>query len=404
MVINNRAESGGVIMTFLVGIDIAKYKHDCFIMNHDGEVIRDSFSFSNDRSGFSFLNEILRTLDSSQSLRIGFEATGHYGMNLKIYLEEMKYPYMEFNPILIRRFSTATTLRRTKTDKVDAQLIALYLSTVDFKPYPSKSYHIRNLKSLSRQRDELIKLRSLQLVQMTNKLDLIFPEFKPFFKHSLKSKTALYLLMNYTIPSKMARMNLDSYNKMRSKLRRTLSYAQFNHLRELAKSTVGNEDDILSFQLELLLKHYDFIQTQIDELSHLIEMEFAQVASHIQSIPGIGLFSAASIYAEIGMINRFENPDQILAYAGLEPSRHQSGNSEFKGHMVKHGSSFLRQTLMNVSESSLLHNPVLYDFYKKKRQEGKVHRVALFHVAKKLVRIIFTLETHNIDFDLSKMR
>lgn len=391
-------------MTFLVGIDIAKYKHDCFIMNHDGEVIRDSFSFSNDRSGFSFLNEILRTLDSSQSLRIGFEVTGHYGMNLKIYLEEMKYPYMEFNPILIRRFSTATTLRRTKTDKVDAQLIALYLSTVDFKPYPSKSYHIRNLKSLSRQRDELIKLRSLQLVQMTNKLDLIFPEFKPFFKHSLKSKTALYLLMNYTIPSKMARMNLDSYNKMRSKLRRTLSYAQFNHLRELAKSTVGNEDDILSFQLELLLKHYDFIQTQIDEVSHLIEMEFAQVASHIQSIPGIGLFSAASIYAEIGMINRFENPDQILAYAGLEPSRHQSGNSEFKGHMVKHGSSFLRQTLMNVSESSLLHNPVLYDFYKKKRQEGKVHRVALSHVAKKLVRIIFTLETHNIDFDLSKMR
>lgn len=391
-------------MTFLVGIDIAKYKHDCFIMNHDGEVIRDSFSFSNDRSGFSFLSEILRTLDSSQSLRIGLEATGHYGMNLKIYLEEMKYSYMEFNPLLIRRFSTATTLRRTKTDKVDAQLIALFLSTVDFKPYPSKSYHIRNLKSLSRQRDELIKLRSLQLVQMTNKLDLIFPEFKPFFKHSLKSKTALYLLMNYTIPSKMARMNLDSYNKMRAKLRRTLSYAQFNHLRELAKSTVGNEDDILSFQLELLLKHHDFIQTQIDEVSHLIEMEFAQVASHIQSIPGIGLFSAASIYAEIGMINRFENPDQILAYAGLEPSRHQSGNSEFKGHMVKHGSSFLRQTLMNVSESSLLHNPVLYDFYKKKRQEGKVHRVALSHVAKKLVRIIFTLETHNIDFDLSKMR
>ena len=391
-------------MTFLVGIDIAKYKHDCFILNHDGEVIREAFSFSNDRSGFSFLNEILSTLDSSQSLRIGLEATGHYGMNLKIYLEEMNYSYMEFNPILIRRFSTATTLRRTKTDKVDAQLIALYLSTVDFKPYPSKSYHIRNLKSLSRQRDELIKLRSLQLVQMTNKLDLIFPEFKPFFKHSLKSKTALYLLMNYTIPSKMARMNLDSYNKMRAKLRRTLSYAQFNHLRELAKSTVGNEDDILSFQLELLLKHHDFIQTQIDEVSHLIEMEFAQVASHIQSIPGIGLFSAASIYAEIGIINRFENPDQILAFAGLEPSRHQSGSSEFKGHMVKHGSSFLRQTLMNVSESSLLHNPVLYDFYKKKRQEGKVHRVALSHVAKKLVRVIFTLETHNIDFDFSKMR
>lgn len=391
-------------MTFLVGIDIAKYKHDCFIMNHEGEVIRESFSFSNDQSGFSSLNEILSKLDSSQSLRIGLEATGHYGMNLKIYLEEMKYSYMEFNPILIRRFSTATTLRRTKTDKVDAQLIAMYLSTVDFKPYPSKSYHIRNLKSLSRQRDELIKLRSLQLNQMTNKLDLIFPEFKPFFKNSLKSKTALYLLLNYTTPSKMARMNLESYNKMRSKLRRTLSYAQFNHLRELAKSTVGNEDDILKFQLESLLKLHTFIQTQLDEVSRLIEIEFDQTDSHIQSIPGIGIHSAACIYSEIGIIHRFDHPDQILAFAGLEPSRHQSGSSEFKGHMVKHGSSFLRQALMNVSESSLLHNPYLYDFYKKKRAEGKVHRVALSHVAKKLVRIIYTLETHNIDFDFSKMR
>ena len=391
-------------MTFLVGIDIAKYKHDCFIMNHDGEVIRESFSFSNDRSGFSFLNEILCVLDSSQSIRIGLEATGHYGMNLKIHLEEIGYSYMEFNPILVRRFSKATTLRRTKTDKVDAQLIALYLSTVDFKPYPQKSYHIRNLKSLSRQRDELIKLRSLQLTQLTNKLDLIFPEFKPFFKNSLKSKTCMYLLKNYTTPSRMARINIDSYKKMKAKLHHTLSYARFSQLKELAQSTIGNEDSVLSFQLESILKLHDFIQSQIDDVSSLIESEFIQTGSYIQSIPGIGLYSAAAIYSEIGIINRFDNPDQVLAFAGLEPSRHQSGDSDFKGHMVKHGSSYLRQTLMNVSESSLMHNPLLYDFYKKKRNEGKSHRVALSHVAKKLVRIIYTLETNNIKFDFSKMR
>lgn len=391
-------------MTFLVGIDIAKYKHDCFIMNHDGEVIRESFSFSNDRSGFSFFNEILSDLDSSQSIRIGLEATGHYGMNLKIYLEEIGYSYMEFNPILIRRFSTATTLRRTKTDKVDAQLIALYLSTVDFKPYPPKSYHIRNLKSLSRHRDELIKLRSLQLTQMTNKLDLIFPEFKPFFKNSLKSKTCMYLLKNYTTPSKMARMNIDSFKKMTSILRHTLSYARFTQLKELAQSTIGSDDSILSSQLESILELHDFIQIQLDEIDKLIKIEFNQSGSHIQSILGIGLYSAACIYSEIGIINRFDNPDQVLAFAGLEPSRHQSGDSEFKGHMVKHGSSYLRQALMNVAESSLIHNPILYDFYKKKRNEGKPHRVALSHVAKKLVRIIYTIETNNINFDFSKMR
>ena len=68
---------GGVFMTFFIGIDIAKYKHDCFILNHEGEVIRESFSFTNDRAGFAYLKEILSTLDSNQTMRIGFIVNRH---------------------------------------------------------------------------------------------------------------------------------------------------------------------------------------------------------------------------------------------------------------------------------------------------------------------------------------
>ena len=59
---------------------------------------------------------------------------------------------------------------------------------------------------------------------------------------------------------------------------------------------------------------------------------------------------------------------------------------------------------MNVAETSLIHNPKLYEYYLKKRNEGKPHRVALSHVAKRLVRIIFYLEKNNSDFDENKMR
>ena len=134
-------------MTYFVGIDIAKHKHDCFIMNHQGEVIRDSFSFTNDRSGFTSFLELLSKLEPAQAIRIGLEATGHYGMNLKVFLEDHDFSFMEFNPMLVRRFSQATTLRRTKTDQVDAKQIAVHLSSVEYKPYPNKSYHIKNLKS-----------------------------------------------------------------------------------------------------------------------------------------------------------------------------------------------------------------------------------------------------------------
>ena len=64
-------------MTYFIGIDIAKYKHDCFIMDQDGTVIRDSFSFSNDKTGFALLLSVLDSLDPSNEKRIGFESTGH---------------------------------------------------------------------------------------------------------------------------------------------------------------------------------------------------------------------------------------------------------------------------------------------------------------------------------------
>lgn len=391
-------------MTYYVGLDLAKYKHDCFIMDENGEVIKDSFSFNNDLIGFNTLLNVLNALDPNQEKRIGLEATGHYGSAIKIFLEKNDYSFMEINPLLINRFLKATTLRRTKTDKIDAKLIAMYLMTVDYKVYPLKSYHLRNLKSLCRCRDSLVKERSLQLVKLTNVLDLVFPEFKTFFNKSLKSATALYLLENYGVPSKIARLTKESYSKMKSKLHKTISYAKFVELKELAKNTVGSEDSILTFELNLYLDLFKELDSKINEVESLISEEYKTMNSHIHTIPGIGINSAAGIYSEIGEISRFNTADQLVAFAGLDVSRYQSGQSDVTGKMVKHGSSYLREYLMNVAESSLIHNPSIYEYYLKKRNEGKAHRVALSHVAKKLVRIIFSLEKNNTDFDMSKMR
>ena len=67
--------------------------------------------------------------------------------------------------------------------------------------------------------------------------------------------------------------------------------------------------------------------------------------------------------------------------------------------MVKHGSGHLRNALIYGSFNLLGRYPVLYEYYHKKRNEGKSHYVALSHVAKKLLRVIFYLEKNNIDFD-----
>ena len=122
------------------------------------------------------------------------------------------------------------------------------------------------------------------------------------------------------------------------------------------------------------------------------------------TIPGIGIQSASVIVSEIGDFNRFSSPEKLLAFIGLDPAKYQSGTECFNGHMVKHGSPNLRYIIMNCSETFYVHNPVISDYYWKKRNEGKPHRVALSHVARKLVSVIYYLETNNLDFDSSKLR
>lgn len=122
------------------------------------------------------------------------------------------------------------------------------------------------------------------------------------------------------------------------------------------------------------------------------------------TIPGIGPVTAAVIASEYGDFSRFSSPSQMLSFAGLEPGYYQSGTMEFRGKMVKRGSSKLRYVLMNCVVPLIRFDPVFASYYHKKRTEGKPHRVALSHTAKKLVRVIYTLETKGIDYSTDNIR
>ena len=148
-------------MTFIVGIDIAKHKHECLVIDESGNSIVESFPFDNSVQGFDIFLLKMKSLPSPNKIKIGFESTGHYADNLKNFLIKSDYDFMEIHPVLINRYTKATTLRKTKTDKVDVKIICSYLNSVEYKSYSTKSYHTKNFKSLTRSRDSLVKERSL---------------------------------------------------------------------------------------------------------------------------------------------------------------------------------------------------------------------------------------------------
>ena len=239
---------------------------------------------------------------------------------------------------------------------------------------------------------------------LTNVLDEVFPEFKEFLDGSLKSKTAFYLLDTYRIPSRIANMNSNSFDNLKKVSHGKFSYAKFVKLKELAKNTIGSSSEADELEISSLLNVYKSINDEIGRVESKIEEIMNILDSPTVSIPGVGMMSAASIIAELGDLSRFANADKMLAYAGLDCGRSQSGTADYKGKMVKHGSGYLRQALMNVVETVMIHAPVFYDFYHKKRDEGKAHRVALSHLARKLVRLIYKLETSHTRYDLNNSK
>ena len=199
-------------------------------------------------------------------------------------------------------------------------------------------------------------------------------------------------------------MNSKSYEALRRLSRGTFSTVNFAKLKELAKNTIGNTEDYLLQEMRIVLDLYHQLDSKIDEIDSQIKEYVSYMNAPVLTIPGIGIDSAAVILAEFGDFSRFKNASQMLSFAGLEPGYFQSGTSETNGKMVKHGSSYLRYTLMNCAQTVVNHEPTFAMFYAKKRAEGKPHRVALSHVVKKLLRVIYTLQTKNLVYEANAVR
>ncbi|QWB95478.1 IS110 family transposase [Mycoplasmatota bacterium] len=285
-----------------IGIDIAKYKHDCFIAT---KKINDQFSFENSKSGFKELLSYFNPLSKAEMI-IGLEATGHYGENLKSFLTLHGYSFMEINPFLVKKFGEAQSLRKTKTDKKDAQMISTYMRSVDYKAYHHQSYHISALKSLTRLRSKLISMRTKHYNMMTKVLDVIFPEYKPFMKEQGYSETSLYILKHFYSPKRISKLKDKHYEALRKKSMGKFSYPKFVKLKTLASNTIGVTQDYQLFKLKTSIAYVEKLNQDIKETEKQITSLMNRYPTKIQTIKGIGIISAATIISEYGDIKLFQ--------------------------------------------------------------------------------------------------
>ncbi len=197
---------------------------------------------------------------------------------------------------------------------------------------------------------------------------------------------------------------MKDHETLRKLSRGRLTYAKFAKLKELAKNSIGHHNENTDLLISTYVSIYNDFNSKINPIEIQISTIIKELNPRMLSIPGLGEMSAAIILSEYGDISNFSSPNKMLAFAGLDPSVIQSGTLNYKGKMVKHGSGHLRYAIMNIAMIILRYSPTFYDYYLKKRSEGKCHRVALSHVSKKLIRVIYSLEKSHSDFNPSLLR
>ena len=378
-----------------VGIDVAKDKHDCFIINSEGEILADVFTIANSKEGFEQLLYTIKTCTGfGEKTKVGLEATGHYSYNLLGFLLDNGLPTYVINPLHTNLYRKSLSLRKTKTDKVDARTIAsMLMSDVSLKPYTNIAYHNSELKSLTRYRFDKVKERAALKSSVTRLVNILFPELEKLLP-TLHTASSYALLSESPSAKHIAEVHLTHLTN----LLHNASHGHYNRdkaiqIREAARNSIGTYMPAKALELKHTIKLIKEFDAEIEEIEDEIKTIMDKINSPITTIPGIGINMAAMIIAEIGDFNNFDSPDKILAFAGLSPSTYQSGQlNNCYAHMEKRGSRYLRYALFNVTKYVCNWCPVFSDYLAKKRSEGKHYNVAISHAAKKLVRLIFALQ------------
>ena len=388
--------SGGIIM-ICVGIDVAKDKHDCFILSSEGEVLADVFTIPNNRNGFETLLQCIRSCTlPADKIKVGLEATGHYSYNILRFLLDKGLATYVINPLHTNLYRKSLSLRKTKTDRIDARTIAaMLMSDLDLKSYTDTAYHNEELKSLTRYRFDKVRQRAKLKQSVARLVNILFPELETLVP-TLHMASVYALLSELPGAQQIASAHLTHLKTLlddASKGRYGRDKAV--DIREAARRSIGSKMSAKSLELRHTIQLIRELDKEIDEVEAAIEEIMSSIQSPITTIPGMGLRMGAMILAEVGDFANFDSPDKILAYAGLSPSTYESGKLKATGtyaHMEKRGSRYLRYAIFNATKYVCRWDPTFAAYLAKKRAEGKHYNVAISHAAKKLVRVIYSLQ------------
>jgi transposase len=292
-------------------------------------------SLKQDKRAYGRLVKQLTQQNAPEHIQVVMEATGNYWLSFAEYLHQAGMVVSVLNPVQAKHFAQAK-LQRTKTDRVDAALLRDYGRMMQPDAWEPPPPICHQLQQYLNRRDDLILMRTAE----RNRLHAIqhHPQAQPDIMQPLHA-----------------------------------------HIRSLSQQICAIEQSVRS----LLLSQHDW----------------AQAVRHLLTVKGLGYLTIARILTATHAFARCSTPEQAAAFAGLAPHVRQSGKWKGTSSVGGGGHAALRQALYMAALSAARFNPPLRAFYTRLLQRGKLRKVALCAVARKLLHLAWALVVNQRDFD-----
>ena len=383
-----------------LAIDVAKGKSMVSLISSSGEVLIDPYEINHSINDFTNLLNRIKNL-KLDNVSVIMESTGIYHRPIERFFLENNFKVYTINALYSKMYKR--NLRKTKTDKLDCISLAELFFTTDFKQYIKPDNLYLNMNALSRQYFALTDLCTNIKNRYKNLIYLCFPEYETIFKgEMIYSESALTFIEKYPHANIISNTRIDALQNFFKKNNFRYWKRKANIIKEYALKSypsVNMNDESVSnlSQLARLINNY---QKEIESIKYklIFLTKKSKYFESINSIFGIGEFTASIIIAELGDINRFNNIKELTAYCGLDPSIKQSGRSiDIHGPISKSGNKYLRKILfvcclniVRLSAKCHVQNDIEI-YYRKKRNEGKHHYAATIACTTKLLRKILAL-------------
>ena len=394
----------------VLSVDVAKGKSMFMLMNSEGEIFIDSIELKHNLENFNKLKKQVETFEISD-LTVFMESTGIYHLPVERYFKENG-----FNTLVINSLTTKNnydTIRKTKTDKKDCFRLAklFFVNEVEYHDLSKKDLYA-NLKAMTRQYFYLTQVNVSCKNRYKRLINICFPELETIFKSSrIYEETALNFIKVFPHAEIVKEKRIDAlYNNLyKTNSRHDYYYKRLAHeIKEIASNSYPGIDKDHS-DVQNLSNIAEMLQNNIKNINELKErmIETAKQSPYfkiINSFYGIGEVLTAELLGELGDITRFDNHKQLIAFCGLDPTIIQSGKSiNVHGAISKRGDKYARWILFNISQMvvKLGHqypeHPV-YNYYLKKKAEGKHYYESLTACSTKILRMLYSMCKNNKQF------